>query len=80
MGHGLKAAGHQVTANDHNAYATTLARCYVQADRAARAGDAQRLIEELNRLPGEAGYFTETFCERSRFFPTEERGANRRNA
>jgi adenine-specific DNA-methyltransferase len=68
VGHGLKAAGHQVTANDHNAYATTLARCYVQADRAARASDAQRLIEELNRLPGEAGYFTETFCERSRFF------------
>jgi adenine-specific DNA-methyltransferase len=68
VGHGLKAAGYQVTANDHNAYASTLARCYVQADRAAHADDAQRLIEELNHMPGDAGYFTETFCQKSRFF------------
>ena len=32
VGHALKAAGYRVLANDHNAYAATLARCYVQAD------------------------------------------------
>jgi adenine-specific DNA-methyltransferase len=30
--------------------------------------DAARLIAELGRLGGRPGYFTETFCERSRFF------------
>ena len=28
-------------------------------------------IEELNALPGEPGYFTETFCVRARFFQPE---------
>jgi len=68
VGHGLKHAGYQVFANDHNAYASTLARCYVQADREAQANQAQALIDELNQVQGEPGYFTETFCERSRFF------------
>ena len=36
--------------------------------------DATRLIAELARLPPRAGYFTETFCVRSRFF-REENGA-----
>ncbi len=68
VGHALKRAGLQVHANDHNAYAATLARCYVQADRDELLADATRLISELNSLPPAAGYFTETFCERSRFF------------
>lgn len=68
VGHALKAAGYQVIANDHNAYAATLARAYVQADEEDVRQDAARLIEELSRLPPKAGYFTETFCEKSRFF------------
>jgi adenine-specific DNA-methyltransferase len=68
VGHALKAHGFQVHSNDHNAYATTLARCYVQADRESIERDAFTLIAELNALPGAAGYFTETFCEKSRFF------------
>jgi adenine-specific DNA-methyltransferase len=68
VGHALKAAGYRVFANDHNAYAATLARCYVQADRADVVADAERLIRELDALPGRAGYFTETFCVQSRFF------------
>jgi adenine-specific DNA-methyltransferase len=68
VGHALKRRGFRVTANDHNAYAHVLARCYVEADRDNIARDALRLIDEFNRLPGKAGYFTETFCERSRFF------------
>lgn len=68
VGHALKAAGFQVLGNDHNRYAATLARCYVQADREEVGEAAQRLITDLNRLPGSPGYFTETFCQRSRFF------------
>lgn len=68
VGHALKRAGYRVLANDHNAYAETLARCYVQADRGQVHDDATRLIAEFGRLGGRPGYFTETFCERSRFF------------
>ncbi len=68
VGHALKRAGYRVFANDHNAYAETLARCYVQADREALLEEATTLIAELSRLRGRPGYFTHTFCERSRFF------------
>lgn len=68
VGHALKASGRRVLANDHNAYAAMLARCYVQADHADVCHDAIRLIAELNALPGAAGYVTTTFCEQSRFF------------
>lgn len=68
VGHALKREGYRVVANDHNAYAATLARCYVAADRERWLTDAERLVRELNALPGEPGWFTHTFCERSRFF------------
>lgn len=68
VGHALKGAGHRVVANDHNAYAHCLARCYVQADREDIIEEVAPLIDELNAVPSQAGYFTETFCERSRFF------------
>lgn len=68
VGHALKRAGYRVISNDFLSYAHTLGMCYVQADRDAWADEAQRMIDELNHLPGEPGYFTETFCERSRFF------------
>jgi len=68
VGHALKRAGYRVHANDHLAYAHALARCYVQADRDRVAQNAQKLISEFNRLRGRHGYFTTTFCERSRFF------------
>ena len=68
VGHALKGAGFRVLANDHNAYAATLARCYVAADREAVEADARKLLGEFSALPGEPGWFTHTFCERSRFF------------
>jgi adenine-specific DNA-methyltransferase len=68
VGHALKAAQKRVLANDHNQYAATLATCYVAADREAYLAAAERLIAELNTLPGKAGWFTETYCEQSRFF------------
>ena len=68
VGHALKRVGYQVYSNDHNAYAHCLASCYVEADFEDVAADAQRLIAELNALPGADGYFTETYCLKSRFF------------
>jgi adenine-specific DNA-methyltransferase len=68
VGHALKAAGYRVRANDHLAYAHALGRCYVEADRETHERDAERLVAELGALPGRAGWFTETFCERARYF------------
>jgi adenine-specific DNA-methyltransferase len=46
-----------------------LAQCYIATD-AMKIDDAELAgaIEELSRLPGRRGYFTETFCESARFF------------
>jgi adenine-specific DNA-methyltransferase len=68
VGHALKAAGYRVLSNDHNAYAAVLARCYVQADAGDVLEDARKLVREFNSLKGAPGYFTDTFCVRSRFF------------
>ncbi len=68
VGHACKRAGLQVTANDHNAYAHCLAQCYVEADREDVEGPASALLRELAALPGRPGWFTETYCVRSRFF------------
>jgi adenine-specific DNA-methyltransferase len=67
VGHALKAQGFRVLANDHNAYAHRLAQCYVEADREAIEADARRLLAELAALKGSPGYFTQTFCEQSRY-------------
>lgn len=66
----LKARGCRVIANDHTAFAATLARCYVEADDDV-AADAERLIAELNALPGDDGWFTEFYARRARFFRPE---------
>jgi adenine-specific DNA-methyltransferase len=67
VGHALKREGVRVHANDHNAYAHTLARCYVAADARRWRAPAERLLAELDALPGEPGWFTETYCVRSRY-------------
>ena len=71
VGHALKRAGVRVHANDHNAYAHALARCYVAADARRWQEPAERLIAELDALPGRAGWFTETYAVRSRYLQPE---------
>jgi adenine-specific DNA-methyltransferase len=71
VGHALKRGGYRVHANDHNAYAAALATCYVRADRGRWRARAESLIAELDALPGRPGWFTETFCERARYFRPE---------
>ncbi len=67
VGHALKREGVRVHANDHNEYAHVLAGCYVAADARRWQVAAERLIAELDRLPGRAGWFTETYAVRSRY-------------
>ncbi len=68
VGQALKHAGFKVVANDHNAYAHTIARCYIEADRNEWIEDASELIASLADTPPKAGWFTETYCENARFF------------
>lgn len=67
VGHALKRRGLRVLANDHNAYASTLARCYVGTDDDRRE-EVESLVRELATLPPVDGYFTETYCRQSRYF------------
>jgi adenine-specific DNA-methyltransferase len=68
VGHALKSNGYRVVANDLGAYAATLARCYVQADREDVIEEVERLLPQMAALPGQPGYVTETFCVQARFF------------
>ncbi|HET7489324.1 MAG TPA: DNA adenine methylase [Acidimicrobiales bacterium] len=64
----LKRRGTWVTAVDSATYAHLFARCYVELDGAAVDRPAlAAALAELNGLPGEPGYFTETFCVRARY-------------
>lgn len=65
----FKRRGITVTATDVATYSQVLSDCYIATD--ARDVDLQQLDNELKRLealPGDPGYFTETFCVESRFF------------
>ena len=65
----FKLTGARVTAVDTARYSDVFGRTYVSTD--AREVDLAALtaaIDDLNARPGVPGYFTETFCERSRFF------------
>jgi adenine-specific DNA-methyltransferase len=68
VGHALKQADYRVLANDHNAYAHVLARCYVEANADEFSERAERLLAELQATPPAPGYVTEVFSHRSRFF------------
>lgn len=70
VAHALKGAGYAVVANDHTTFASTLARCYVEADDDVAAA-AAGVIKELNALPGDDGWFTELYSRRARFFQPE---------
>jgi adenine-specific DNA-methyltransferase len=65
----LKRRGITVTAADVATYSQVMSDCYIATD--SRDVDVPELRDEIDRLtalPGEPGYFTETFCVASRFF------------
>jgi adenine-specific DNA-methyltransferase len=65
----FKTAGGLVTAVDTARYSDVFARTWIETD-AADVDDAELsdAIAELNAIPGDPGYVTETFCVASRFF------------
>ena len=65
----FKRQGLFVTANDIASYSEVLAQTYIALDAASVDMDElDDILDELNHLPGRRGYFTETFCEKSRYF------------
>lgn len=68
VGFALKSEGYQVFSNDHNLFAYHLAHCYVGTDIEDLSPDCSKIIDHLNSLPGQAGFFTENYCLNARFF------------
>ena len=65
----LKSRGYVTTAVDTARYSEVFAQTYIETD--AREVDMSALrdaLAYLSSLPGDAGYFTETFCIQSRYF------------
>jgi adenine-specific DNA-methyltransferase len=61
-----------VTTVDTARYSEVFARCYIETDRDAVDLDAlSGTIDRLNAVPGRPGYFTETFCDASRYLQPE---------
>lgn len=69
VGQEFKRRGLNVTAVDTARYAHVFAQCYIETDADGIDKDCIRdAIAHLNSLRGIRGYFTDTFCERSRYF------------
>ena len=65
----FKRRGMTAYAVDKARYSHVLAQCYVECDATSiDKDDLQDALSELNTLPGSPGYFTETFCVKSRYF------------
>ena len=68
VGQGLRRGGLRVHSNDLATYSEILGLSYIVADETVDRKRLRELLAHLSRLPPEDGYFTETFCRRSRFF------------
>ncbi len=65
----LKARGFTTTAVDSARYSEIFARCYIETDASdVDRKAAEEALQYLSALPGERGYFTETFCVQSHYF------------
>lgn len=67
VGQRLRADGLHVLSNDVAAYSEAFGHAYVAAGAGLDRDRLERLLRELQRLPGRDGYVTETFCRRARF-------------
>jgi adenine-specific DNA-methyltransferase len=65
----FKCQGGHVTAVDTARYSHVFARTWIETDRRdVDEHELRQAIAELDALPGEPGYVTDTFCVQSRFF------------
>jgi len=69
VGHALKSEGFHVIASDYATYAFILAKALIESDAHEYPPERiQPILDYLNSLPGQAGWFTETYAEKARFF------------
>jgi len=69
VAHALKARGFRVIAGDYAHYAYVLAKALVESDASVYSpARLKPILDYLNHLPGEAGWFTETYAHKARFF------------
>lgn len=65
----FKRRGIHVTATDIATYSKVFADCYITTDAdSVPEPELDALLNHMNSLPPSPGYFTEVFCEESRFF------------
>ena len=65
----FKRRGAHVTAVDSARYSEIFSQCHIQTDaNTVNKDDLREALQYLNDLPGWPGYFTETFCIKSRYF------------
>ncbi|MEX1008386.1 MAG: DNA adenine methylase [Acidimicrobiia bacterium] len=65
----FKRRGACVTAVDTARYSEVFAQCYIATDATTvDKDDLADALAHLQSIPGDAGYFTATFCEQARFF------------
>jgi adenine-specific DNA-methyltransferase len=65
----FKRRGVEVTAVDVARYSEIFAQCHIATDAAdVNPEELDAALRHLAQLPGSPGYFTETFCERARYF------------
>ena len=69
VAHAFKSKGFYVIASDYANYAYVLAKALVESDARVYSLERMKLIlHYLNSLPGEEGWFTETYAYKARFF------------
>lgn len=72
VGQEFKRRGAYVTAVDTARYSEVFGQCYLEVDSGmVDSRQLHQAVDRLNALAGRRGYFTETFCEASRFFRPE---------
>jgi len=65
----FKRRGGRVTAVDLARYSKIFADCWIATDSSqVKVPEIEEALRHLSSLPGQPGYFTETFCVKSRFF------------
>lgn len=65
----FKKAGIFTIVNDLATYSEILGRCYISTDAdSVDMKELKKIIKHLEAVTPEHGYFTETFCEKSRYF------------
>jgi adenine-specific DNA-methyltransferase len=67
VGQELRRSGLRVHSNDLATYSEPLGQAYIAADGSLDRRRIREMLDHLRALPPEHGYFTETFCLRSRY-------------